>query len=153
MPARERALLPCQDWSPEAPSWGICTADRQFSSGDEAMLRAIALSAVGILMAMIAYAAGDIPTRYAGSLPSVHNPTKGSRTNITGTLAEGMLTLKYTFRKGAISAPTTGRYSCAQTSSNKTKCTGQYRTADGKFSGADAVEITWSNGRPVAVVC
>jgi hypothetical protein len=117
------------------------------------MSRAIALATGAVLVSGLALAAGDIPTRYSGSFPSYLNPARGSRTNVTGTFAEGKLNLKYTFKKGGFSTLTAGRYTCAQTSPNKTKCTGRYRTADGKFSGADAVEITWSKGRPIALAC
>ena len=108
------------------------------------MLRAIASTASGLVVATIALAAADIPVRYSGSFPSV-----GSVTNVRGTFAGQSLVLKYTVVRPTRAIPTIAKYSCVSTSSNKTRCDGSFKTDDGRFSGPAGVLIAWQSGKPV----
>jgi hypothetical protein len=116
----------------------------RFKGRKNEMRKVLALTSGVIAFAAIALAAGDIPTRYAGSFPSA-----GSITSITGTFTGSSLTLKYTFIRGTRFTPTTASYSCATAAPNKSKCAGQFRTDDGQFVGRAFVAITWKGGQPV----
>jgi hypothetical protein len=108
--------------------------------------RAIA-STVGILlMATAALAAGNVPTRYAGSFPAA-----GLVSNITGTFAGKRLVLHYTFARRSVVTRTSATYSCSRTSSSETLCTGRWRTDDGIYGGPAEVTVAWSAGQPVAL--
>jgi hypothetical protein len=109
------------------------------------MLRAPALVVGGLLMATIALAAADIPTRYVGAFPSV-----GNITSITGTFTGTALSLSYTVARPGGYYPTTANYSCARAAPNKTSCTGQFQASDG-FRGRTSVQITWKSGLPIAM--
>lgn len=110
------------------------------------MLRGMALTAGGLLVATVALAAADIPTRYAGSFPSV-----GMVSNITGTFAGNRLVLKYTYSRRSVVATTSATYRCARTSPTQTLCTGNWRTEDGIYGGRAEVTITWGGGQPAAM--
>jgi hypothetical protein len=60
------------------------------------------------------------------------------------------LLLKSTFR-GTPSGARSGRFACAQASSTKTRCSGGFQSADGKFGAQGVLTVTWSSGRPVAM--
>src|SRR5262245_37305900 len=114
------------------------------------MLRGIALTAGGLLIAAAALAAvTDIPTRYSGSFPSITRPRRAYK--ITGTFTGSTLNLKYTAIRGAVISPSSARFTCTTASSNKSSCTGTFRSDDGQFSGNSALTITWGKGRPVAL--
>jgi hypothetical protein len=106
------------------------------------MFRLIAMAAGVALLAAVALAAADIPTRYVGSFPST-----ARNVNIHGTFTGKTLALQYTFRKGQELVPVTARYSCFAAPPNKSHCSGTFRTPNGVGQGE--VSITWSNGRPV----
>jgi hypothetical protein len=108
------------------------------------MLRSMALMVGGLAAATIALAAGDIPTRYTGSFPST-----GRNTSITGAFSGSALTLKYLFKKGPELVPVTGSYSCDAAPPNRSRCSGSFKTPNGRGQGN--VVITWSNGKPVAM--
>jgi len=109
------------------------------------MRKALAL-ATGVSFAAVAFAAADIPTRYAGSFPSV-----GFVSSITGTFAGNTLSLKGTRIRGANIASVSGTFSCTRASSTQTRCAGAFKTADGASGGRDVLTVTWSGGRPVAM--
>jgi len=108
-------------------------------------MRKALLLAIGVSGAAVAFAATDIPTRYAGSFPSV-----GSISNITGTFAGNRLTLKGTFVRGARIGAVTGAFSCSRASSTQTRCAGSFKNDKGGGDRA-VLTITWSAGRPVAM--
>lgn len=105
----------------------------------------IALTTVGtwMLLGAAVFAQAHIPTRYSGAFPS-----DGVRMNITGTFTGKALTLRW--RVQAASSPRTGSFTCTATSPTQTRCTGSYRSEDGKASGPFRVVVTWSGGTPVA---
>ena len=109
-------------------------------------MRAITSTVGGLLVATVAFAAADIPTRYAGSFPS-----SGMVSNITGTFAGNRLVLKYTYSRRSVVATTSAAYRCARTSPTHTLCTGLWRTEDGIYGGRAEVTITWGGGQPVAM--
>jgi hypothetical protein len=110
------------------------------------MSKAICLTVGTLIVSTIALAAGDIPTRYAGSFPSV-----GRVSNITGTFTGSTLALKYTVVRGTRFSPSSAAYTCTRAAPNKTRCVGTFRTDDGQFGGRSNVTVTWSNGTPVAM--
>jgi hypothetical protein len=108
------------------------------------MRRPLLSATAVVVLSVVALAAGDIPTRYAGSFPSA-----GNITNITGTFTGTSLSLKYTFVRGTRFIPTTASYSCATASPNRSRCAGRYKTDNGQFGGRAFVAVTWKSGRPV----
>jgi hypothetical protein len=108
------------------------------------MFRATPLVIWGLLIAT-ALAAGDIPTRYSGSFPSV-----GALQSITGVYAGATLSLKATFVQGTRFTDTAGQFSCARTSDTRTRCGGRFVDQYGG-SRSLTLTITWANGMPVAM--
>jgi len=109
------------------------------------MLRAMALAAGGLLTATIALAAADIPTRYAGSFPSV-----GGFSNVTGTFTGSKLALKGTYNRGMLFTTASSTLACVRATATQTRCAGVFRTAEGE-AGRRVLLVTWSGGRPVAM--
>jgi hypothetical protein len=111
------------------------------------MLRAATVTAGASLIATIALAVGDIPTRYSGSFPS-----DGLRTDITGTFTGKTLSVKFTrvqhnrpFRRSFAG-------SCTNTSSTQTRCVGRIQGSGTDDLNAPAeVIVTWSAGKPTAI--
>lgn len=103
---------------------------------------------VGILAcSALALAATDIPTRYSGAFPS-----DGERTRITGTFTGKSLSLKFIAKVAPGRDPTrSGSYACAATSQTQTRCTGTFRSGDGKYTGSQYVIVTWGAGKPTAM--
>lgn len=103
------------------------------------------LSQVAALLVLpcVALAAGDIPTRYSGSFPSV-----GRAVNITGTFTGRALSLNYTVLRENRALPVVGNYSCANKSSNATRCDGSWRVTTSGATGRGGVDITWKGGKP-----
>ncbi len=91
----------------------------------------------------VAIAATDIPTRYSGSFPSI-----GRATSITGTFTGKALSLKYTLVANGQFLPVSGNYTCANKSSNATRCDGRYRMEKSGATGRHGVDITWKSGKP-----
>ena len=110
------------------------------------MLRAMALTAGGLVTVTIAFAAADIPTRYVGAFPSF-----GKLTNITGTFTGSALVLKGTAIVGARLVPTTGRHTCTRGSPTQTRCAGTFKSDDGPYTQNLVIVVTWNSGRPVSI--
>lgn len=109
------------------------------------MLRVIAASVGGVLLAAIAIAAAHIPARYAGPFPSV-----GQLQNITGVFAGASLSLKATRVRGTRFTSTTGQFNCSRTSSTQTRCNGRFVGETGA-AVRTTLTITWADGVPVAM--
>jgi hypothetical protein len=108
------------------------------------MLRAAGTTAGALLVAGIALAAGDVPTRYSGSFPST-----ARLTGITGTFTGARLVLKGRNPRGMA---LTGRYTCTQTSPTQSSCDGTLAADAGSYSSKHNVVITWAAGKPVSMV-
>jgi len=112
----------------------------------DGMRRPFLLAAGAAVFSVAALAATDIPTRYAGSFPSV-----GRASNITGTFTGSTLVLKGTLIRGTRFVPASGRFACARASSTQTRCNGAYLADDGQSGARGILIVTWSGGRPVAM--
>jgi hypothetical protein len=108
-------------------------------------MRKALLLAIGVSGAAVAFAASNIPTRYAGSFPPV-----GNLSNLTGVYAGNRLTLKGTFVRGSAIRAVTGSFACTIASPTQTRCAGAFKNDKGGGDRA-VLTITWSGGRPVAM--
>jgi hypothetical protein len=106
----------------------------------------------GSLVATIALAAADIPTRYVGSFPAFF-PTASrfsAFTNITGAFAGKSLSLRYVVirKSDNKSIAVTAKYTCAVVPPNVTSCAGQFQ--GNGMSGPAYIQVTWKEGQPVS---
>jgi hypothetical protein len=109
------------------------------------MQRTIASATGAFLIAAMAIAAADIPTRYVGPFPPL-----GRLQNITGVFAGTTLTLKGTFINGTRLTSVTGNFTgCARVSPNQTRCRGLFESDDGQLALRKPLLVTWANGVPV----
>jgi hypothetical protein len=113
---------------------------------EASMHKKFAVLFVALPCAAAALAAGDIPTRYSGSFPSTT-----SFSSINGTFTGRTLALTYTFVGGTTFFPSSANLSCTGTSPTQTRCSGPFRTDDGRFKGRLVATVTWKAGQPVAI--
>jgi hypothetical protein len=99
--------------------------------------------AAALIPAAVLAAVSDIPTRYSGSFPS-----GGTATNLRGTFTGTALALKYTVVLPSKTFGATGRYACANSPPNSTRCDGT-RTTDYGETAKSGINIVWKAGRPI----
>jgi hypothetical protein len=111
------------------------------------MLRVTVATAGASLLATLALAVGDIPTRYSGSFPS-----DGLRTQISGTFTGKTLSVSFTRVQKNREFRRRFAGNCANTSPTQTTCTGRIQG-----SGTDTLDepaqvvVTWNSGKPTAI--
>jgi hypothetical protein len=116
---------------------------------EEMMRKALILIVGLILCAALAVAAGDIPTRYSGSFPSI-NMAKYSITKIVGTYTGKRLAFNAQATKGGKTLPASASYSCSQASATETRCVGTFRV-EGRESRSSELVVGWQAGRPISM--